>query len=115
VTFSVFESSCQLQYIKKPHFRERQVHSNKGLIQSKQWHRQDFSMRGFGVVLGPEPPAAGGHWRSWGEVQLPEDGGLGQARSQPEIIVGGSLIECFAGFFGLTSTPLLHGRQQKKI
>jgi len=33
---------------------------------------QHFSMRGFGGGLGAEPPAAGGHWGSGGEAQLPE-------------------------------------------
>jgi len=90
VIFSVFESSCRfdLQYIKKAHFRD----SNKGLIQSKQWHRQNFSMRGFGGGLGAKPPAAEGYWGSGGEAQLPEDGGLGQARNQPEIIWGARAI-----------------------
>jgi len=47
-------------------------------------------MRGFGGGLGEEPPAVGSDWGSGGEAQLLEDGGLGQARGQPEIIGGGA-------------------------
>jgi len=75
---------ADLSVIQKVHNRKRQVDSKKGLIQSKQWRKQDSSMRGFGGRLGAEPTAIGGHLGSEGEAQPPEDGGLRHSPQPPE-------------------------------
>jgi len=91
-----------IQYIKEAHFRERQVDSNKGLIQSKQWRSQDFSVRESGGGPGEEPPAAGSHWGPGNKAQPPEDGGLRQSpqpRRQGELEAKSPAAGRFLQFF----------------